>query len=136
MYNVSPYDPTEAMDSTPSQWYQPNIIENNNGIGLYMKNSYVSLSDTIDISNCSSHAIELDNSRIDFLGATTGSGNTGAGLYGHSGSKVLITDGSPPTLTGTVGEISSDGITEMAQWSDVDGGNEYRLANTLTVKEQ
>lgn len=77
---------------------------------------------TMDLSNSSSHAIIAERSSLSIEAAITGTGNAGAGLYIHSMSKATIADGSPPTVTGTVGDISFDGTTSASTWATVDGG--------------
>ena len=69
------------------------------------------------------------------FGVVGGSGNTGAGLRGNSGSNVFITDGSTPTITGTVGDISTDGTTEDATWAEIDAGTALHIAGELKAKE-
>jgi hypothetical protein len=54
--------------------------------------------------------------------AVSGTGNTGAGVHAKNNSTVLIADGSPPTLTGTVGNLSFDGTTQASTWAAIDGG--------------
>lgn len=75
----------------------------------------------LEVKNCGSHGIELINSTLKNYGAITGSGNTGAGVYAHSGSKLITDDGVPSTLTGTVGDLAvSDPTKEEITWADLD----------------
>ena len=77
----------------------------------------------LDIDDSGAHAIEVDGSKLtNSTGVMTGGGNTGAGCYVHSQGVVHIQNGNAPTLSGVVGKISLDGITEEATWNDIDAG--------------
>jgi hypothetical protein len=70
-------------------------------------------------------------------GAVTGSGNTGAGVYAHSGSTVIIKNGSAPTLTGTVGNLAiSSAAAEESTWANIDAGNIISIANEMTMAKE
>lgn len=103
--------------------------------GITMDNSYVRIASG-DISNCSSHAISMAHSELIFQGAVTGTTNTGAGVYAHSGSVIHIKHGSPPTLTGTVGNLSIDGTTEATSWTTLDAGVPYVSAMEMTMAKE
>jgi hypothetical protein len=105
-----------------SSGFQPTTVTNAGGVGLFFKHCDVLLlSGTIE--NCGSHAIEAHHSLIKFTGAVAGTGNTGAGLYIHSGSYAHITNGTPPTVTGgTPGDVSFDGTSEASSWATIDAG--------------
>ncbi len=90
----------------------------------------------VDISGSASHAIECNHSRLHLDGAVTGTGNTGAGVYAHNGSVVNIKNGAPPTLTGTVGDLSFDGTTEECEWTDIDAGNKHTDLTEATVAKE
>jgi len=105
-------------------------------VGILLVDSTLRIGSGVDISGCSSHGIEALHSRLDLDGAVTGTGNGGAGVYAHSNSTVLIKNGSPPTLTGAVGDLSTDGTTEATTWADVDAGDAYNDAiEGVVVKE-
>lgn len=88
----------------------------------------------MSIDNCSSHAIELDDSRLKITsGVISGSGNTGAGLYAHMGSKFNYVSGHKPTVTGTVGDVSIDGTTQESTWAAIDGGTPIADLNEMTL---
>lgn len=115
------------------------VISNPSGVGISIKScamQTIAAWHEIAISNCSSHGIEVVNSKFDIAGVITGSGNGGAGVYAHSNSVVHIKDGSPPTLTGTVGDLSTDGTTESMSWPALDGGSQFVDVNEqVTAKE-
>lgn len=92
------------------------------GIGLKAIGSVVRINSAVNFSDNGSHGIQADNSTIRFGAAAVGTGNTGAGVHAKNNSTVLITDGSPPTLTGTVGNLSFDGTTQKSTWAAIDGG--------------
>jgi len=84
----------------------------------------------IDISNSAEHGIELRGSSLEASAAAlSGTGNTGAGIYAHSGSKVSYPDGSVPTITGTVGDIAiTDPATEDLTWVELDAAGKAVIA--------
>jgi hypothetical protein len=92
--------------------------------GIYILNSNIGIKE-LTSSYSSSHGIELENStlRVVISGTLSGSSNTGAGVYAHSGSRMLIhTDSTTVTITGTVGHLSVDGTTEDSTWTAITGG--------------
>jgi hypothetical protein len=131
---------TEATDATSSQMVdisgqRPTFINNLSGVGLKLINSQLKIT-TGDINSCSSHAIELVRSFLEMDGVMRGVSNTGAGVYAHSGSSVQIKNGSTPTITGTVGNCSTDGSTQATTWAAVDSGTPYTdVTNLVNVKE-
>lgn len=97
-------------------------VLNATGVGLKSTNSIVNVT-TLQVDNCSSHAIEIDGGRlVHSAGASTGSGNTGAGLYAHSQGVIHTKAGSVPTVTGTIGDVSIDGTTQKSLWSTIESG--------------
>lgn len=121
---------------TDSGFATTRIGGNGSGPGILLERSSVCIHSGVDISGNTGHGISLNNSMLKFSGAAAGSGNSGAGVFGKNNSIVTITDGSPPTLTGTVGDISVDGTTEVAEWSEIDAALELNIAGKLQVKEQ
>lgn len=101
--------------------YATTKIDKSTGVGVSIKDSELSLSD-VAIENNASHGIDVRDSRLTFTGAASGSGNSGAGLLARPNSKVIIADGAPPTLTGTVGDITIDGTTQASTWAAIDAG--------------
>lgn len=114
----------------------PTIIDNPSGVGLFASNSDVgsgfnSSPGAVEINNCGSHGVELQHSKfVDKDGGLGGSGNAGAGVYAHDQSSMVIKDGSPPTLTGALGDCSLDGSVGVDLgsgvsnfWTDVDAGS-------------
>lgn len=107
------------------------IIEGSNGIGIDAKDSRVRLTLSAIVRNNASHGIALDNSILDCEGTSvlSGTGNTGAGIYVHSGSKVSYPSGSAPTITGTVGDIAiTDPATEDLTWAELDAAGKAVIA--------
>jgi hypothetical protein len=107
--------------------YQPCLIEGATGVGLQLIKSNISIQrGSLEINNCTSHAIESINSLVKFnssgAGSVIGVGNAGAGIYAHSGSVVHIDPANPPTITGTVGDISVDGTSQISTWAGVAAG--------------
>lgn len=99
------------------------LIDTNMGIG-----------GGVDISDSPGHGIEANDSHLHLNGVVAGSGNTGAGVYAHSGSVVHTKDGSPPTLTGTVGDFAiSDPTVEEGEWVDVEAGTKFAVAEEMTM---
>jgi hypothetical protein len=113
--------------------YFPTTVENPSGDGISCFNSEISLTAGVDISNCAGHGIVAIRSHVHLGGVVTGSGNTGAGLLLHTLSSAHIIDGSTPTLTGTVGDLSFDGVTENATWAGVDAGTPAVSATELSM---
>lgn len=102
--------------------------------GLVAKESVVRIGSSVDFSGNTAHGIDAEGSTVAFSATTTGSGNGGAGIYAHSGSQVTIKDGSPPTLTGTVGDVAvTDPESEDTTWADVDAGNPLQIAAESTA---
>jgi hypothetical protein len=98
------------------------------GATVSIKDSAVGISGG-SISDQTGHGITLNNSILRFGAAVAGTGNGGAGVYMSNRSSVIITSGTPPTLTGTAGNCSLDGSTGFdlgsgtsAFWTDVDAG--------------
>jgi hypothetical protein len=112
-------------------------ISNSGGVGITLgRNSFLGISGGT-IADCSSHGIEVfGNSLLWVKGAAAGTGNAGAGVYAHSGAVVHITSGTPPTITGTVGNFTFDGTTEAGTWAGVDAGVPVaHAAEASSVKE-
>jgi hypothetical protein len=116
-----------------------NIVDGSAGVGVLFNNISGNpnlAADSWEIKNCASHGMEIINSNVKFSGAVDGSGNGGAGVYAHDNSTVTIKDGSPPTLTGTVGDCSTDGTTERTTWAEVDADSPITdLYESTTIKE-
>jgi hypothetical protein len=87
----------------------------------------------VNISNCSSHAISCTCSKLFLDGIVVGSTNIGAGVYANNMSLVQIKNGSPPTITGTMGDCSTDGANPASTWTIIDGGISYTDLTSLAV---
>lgn len=104
--------------------------------GLELNHSMLQIASG-DISNCTSHGIVCDNSRLHLAGAVAGTGNAGAGVYAHSGSVVHIKDGAPPTLTGTVGDLAvSDPAAQESTWAAIDAGTPVAVLAEMTMAKE
>lgn len=88
------------------------------------------------IEGNTSHGIEVERSFLKLTGAVGGTGNGGAGVYAHSQSSVHISDGDAPTLTGTVGDLSTDGTTEASTWAAIDGGTPVADTDEFTLAKE
>jgi hypothetical protein len=114
--------------------FATSVISNASGTGIFVRNSTLWINSVIDISDCGSHGIEIEHSLLKFSKATPGSGNAGAGVYAHSGSAVTIKDGSPPTLTGTVGDFAvSNPAVQEGTWAQVDAGTKFTISDEMTL---
>lgn len=107
------------------------------GVGLMLINSHVRLQQG-QVNSSGSHGIEARSSLLEMPSlVVSGTGNTGAGVYAHTGSEVIIKDGTPPTITGTVGNLSFDGTTEVSTWANIDAGTPVNSAAEVSMaKEQ
>ena len=133
--SLSGLDPATSASVENTSGYATTKFNNSSGVGLRLVNSNLSVKSG-DFSNNASHGIELVNSSIKMIGAVVGTGNGGAGVYAHDNSIVTIKDGSPPTLTGTVGDCSTDGTTERTTWAEVDADSPITdLYESTTIKE-
>lgn len=94
------------------------------------------LSGAVDVSNSPSHGVTVVHGFLHLDGAVAGSGNTGAGVYAHSGSVVHIKNGAAPTLTGTVGDLSTDGTTQKSTWAAIDGGTPVSDTAEMTMAKE
>jgi hypothetical protein len=127
---------TGSGDAVNDTGYATTKLGGGGTVGITLRGcTYWVMGDGVDISDCGSHGIEVIDSLVK-VGAIAGSGNGGAGVYAHSGSVVHIEDGSPPTITGTVGDLSTDGTTEASTWADIDAGTSVAdIAEMTMVKE-
>ena len=108
--------------------YAVSKISNPSGVGLVLRNTVIGI-DGIDISGCSSHGAEISQSSNLYLywNAVTGSGNGGAGVFLHDGANVYTKGSAVHTLTGTVGELSTDGTTEDSTWANILAGGDISM---------
>lgn len=120
----------------------PHNIKNDSGfattkigggtIGLSLQNSSCFINTGVDLSGSSSHGIEANRSYLYLLGVA-GSSNGGAGVYAHSGSVIHTKSGSPPTLTGSLGDLTTDGTTPAGTWTEVESGTKIMDLNESTL---
>jgi hypothetical protein len=101
--------------------HAPTSIDSVTGVGLTAIGSQLLLGN-MAISNCTSHAISLKASTATISAALEGTGNTGAGILAQQGSHVRYPVGTPPTITGTVGDLSVDGTTQVSTWAAITAG--------------
>jgi len=119
-----------------SSGFSPTKISGSPGVGLLVDNSYCGVGPAVIVESNASHGIESrDQSTLVLNGAVVGSGNAGAGVYAHTHSAVRTKSGSPPTLTGAVGDCSTDGSTEATSWADIDAGSPVSDLNEMTTIE-
>jgi hypothetical protein len=114
------------------------VIDGASGVGIRLVESIVGFGQgTVQVSSCGSHGIEVDGGKLIDRVGIGGSGNTGAGIYAHSGAKVHIKDGSPPTITGTVGDLAvSNPAAEEETWANIDGGTKVAVAAEMTIAKE
>jgi hypothetical protein len=115
--------------------YADTIFENAAGPALLAYNSELSIGPGVIFKN-STHGIESIRSFIRLDGAVEGTGNTGAGVYAHSGSTIYIKNGEPPTLTGALDggcDLSFDGSSQASTWGIIDGGTSAVSATELSM---
>jgi hypothetical protein len=113
-------------------------VSNSSGIGVSISSCRRMDIGDVDISGCASHGIAIANSmvKLSASGATTGTGNTGAGVYAHSGSVVHTKSGTPPTITGTVGDLSTDGTTQASTWAAIEAGTPVASPAEMTMAKK
>jgi hypothetical protein len=104
---------------TASASYTSFQVDNPAGVGIKFINSQFRFNRG-SVHDCLTHGIESINSQLTFIGVFAGTGNGGAGIYAHDVSDVQIKHGAPPTLTGGIGDISTDGVTPAGTWAEVD----------------
>jgi hypothetical protein len=125
MFNTSPMDDYYSFYYFGSSYHQKTLISGAAGVGLRLDNCIIQIdSGGLVVNNCGSHGIELRHSFLEFIspGIVSGSGNAGAGIYVHSNSTVQFPNGQTPTLTGTIGDTTTDGTTEASTWAAIDAG--------------
>jgi hypothetical protein len=116
--------------------YSPVKFSGSGGTGLLLQGSSVTVGPGVVVENNASHGIEVrDQSTLVLNGAVVGTGNAGAGVYAHTHSAVRTKAGSPPTLTGTLGDCSTDDATEATTWADVEAGSPVSDLNEMTTIE-
>ena len=102
-------------------------------IGVDLIRSRCVVEGPVEISGCSSHAIQLEDSTFERQDAVlSGSGNAGAGVYLKNRSSVLIKNGYTPTLTGSIGDITFTGSSNDGTWSEVDNNTPVVDLTTLS----
>jgi hypothetical protein len=72
------------------------------------------------IENCFGHAIEAQQGFINFNGVVRGCKNTGAGFYCWQNSTAKTVPGSPPTVTGLMGDVTFDNVNPGTTWLAVE----------------
>jgi len=113
-------------------------IDGSDDTGLVLENAQASTgSGATDISNCTTHGVELFNSVLDMSGGAglTGNGNGNLGLYAHDGSVVKIAGATPPTVTGTLGDVAVNSTEQPTTWTNiVSNGGLSSAQEATTVK--
>jgi hypothetical protein len=82
--------------------------------------------------NAATYGIEVIQSRVQFNGVVTGTGNT-FGMYIHQNSYCKVVSGSVPTLSGSSGDVTVDGSTQATTWATVDGGTALRSTTEFSI---
>jgi len=116
-----------------SPGYAQTKIKNATGVGLTLLAGSDIEMNGVDVSGCGSHGIEVDNSRLRMTGVVSGVSNVGAGIYAHANSFVSFPSGTAPTITGTVGDLSTDGTTEADEWIDINAGTPVVDTSEMTA---
>jgi hypothetical protein len=112
-------------------------IEDGTGDGVIVRDSEIGCQGTsVIVQNHGAHGINLENSIFRALGAIGGAGNVGAGVYAHDRSQFQFPDGTPPTITGAVGDFSTDGATEASTWAALDAGTPVVDVNEMTIGKE
>ena len=104
--------------------------------GIILVDSSIDIGQGVDISNCSGHAIICNHSKLYFDGNISGSNNGGFGVYAHNNSVINTKSGTPPTLSGSLGELSVDGITEVSTWQNIENGNPVAVLSEMTMAKK
>jgi len=112
-------------------------VAGSSGVGISAVDSIVITdSGIIDISNCATHGIEISNTRFDVsAGGISGGGNGNLGLYAHDGSVVKIAGATPPTVTGTDGDVAVtiDDLETPLTWSEIVAAGGVSSAQEATI---
>ncbi|MFA5049015.1 MAG: hypothetical protein WC516_08380 [Patescibacteria group bacterium] len=102
--------------------------------GINLSNrSTLQIGSGVDVSNCSSHAIRVEDSRLILNGIITGDENIGAGIYANNNSTIELKEGYIPTITGNIGDLSFDGITEASTWNNINNVKRVIDSNELSL---
>ena len=94
----------------------------------------------LNIHDCGGNGIEIrTNASFKALanaGNLQGSNNSNFGLYAHGKSLVTFPDGKAPSISGTSGQVTTDGATQASTWPAIDGGTPVVDANELTLVKE
>jgi hypothetical protein len=84
----------------------------------------------ITIRNSTGHGITLTRSSLTGgYGALAGGNNTGFGVYLKDSSIMLVPPGYLNTLTGSSGDVTTDGTTEACKWTSIESDLIARLTD-------
>ena len=98
--------------------------------GLSVLNSFIQL-DNADISNCSTKTFDFSGTRAKFSTALTGTGNTGFGVLCNSPHSLVELNNFVPTITGTGGNASINGV-DVISWGSTFNMNNTSSLNNIT----
>lgn len=114
---------------------RPVIIDGSASVGLNLANSKCTITGgTTIINNSTTHAVELSNAELNMIdGGISGSGNGNLGMYAHDGSIVKIASATPPTVTGTVGDVAVNDPTIPDTWASVVAAGGLSSASEATI---
>lgn len=134
LFGTQPGSSTGFTFNSATATYNSISIDGVTGVGFKAQGSTINQSGALDISNCTSHGIELINSTFTQTGTLTGTGNTGAGAYVHANSVFFTKSGTPPTLTGGVGDLAvDDPATQQSTWAAIEAGTPVASANEFSI---
>jgi len=127
----------QANIDTSSANFKQTVVGGGTGVGLKMLDSVARLV-SCDIGGCSTHGIELINSRLHMDGVISSATiNGGAGVYAHSGSVVYQKSGSTPTISGTAaGNLSTNGTSQKSTWAAIEAGTPVADTTEMVVAKK
>lgn len=113
--------------------YAPTTISNSSTVGVLLDHTSFSVGSGAVIQNNASHGIEAKDSSVQFVGATAGAGNGGVGLYAYSGSQVQFVGTTPPTITGSLGDVAVNNPTLPTTWANLVSNGGLSSAQEATI---
>ena len=118
-----------------SSLYNPIYIDSSSSVGIRVIDSYIDIGagSEVVIENNTSHGIDVFNATFVMNAAPSGSGNGGAGCYAHDNSVVRFPTGTTPTVTGTVGDTTTDGTNPNNTWATINGGTRVTDTDEFTI---
>jgi len=114
---------------------RPITIDGSADVGLKLEHSKCTITGgAAVVNNSTTHAIELSSSELDMtVGGISGTGNGNLGLYAHDGSVVKIASATPPTVTGTDGDVAVNDPMIPDTWANLVSNGGLSSAQEATV---